>query len=356
MSGQNSFDAKSFAVWCGARWRFCTLAIGLALAITLTVSLLQTKQYTSTAAILIGAPANNDPRAFTAMNPTYLDSLRVWERVTSSDSLFLQALEKVPVPGPAGSVKQRILRVTKPAGMALLEISITLPDPRKAQALAQTLAELTVAQSHSADDQVGTEIGVDYREQKELAEARVAKAVQGREALAKSAPVEALQSELTAASELRARLDTEIALVRADAESARATQNESGLLSAAARLNSLERQGASAASAVSSVAARLETAKNQRNMADAELQSARTALDTLDGFLIQTGAESKFRGERLRLVDTGVVPKQPSSPNMLINLIAALTASGLGCLIYLALAFGLRRDSHDRAERLYSLR
>ncbi len=38
------------------------------------------------------------------------------------------------------SVKQRVLKVTKPASTAVLEISATRRDPRKAQALAQYVA------------------------------------------------------------------------------------------------------------------------------------------------------------------------------------------------------------------------
>jgi uncharacterized protein involved in exopolysaccharide biosynthesis len=119
----------------------------------------------------------------------------------------------------------------------------------------------------------------------------------------------------------------------------------------------LEKQQKEAAEHMAAAATRLEAAKNLSGDAEAELKSARAALDAADLRADEAILGAKWRGERLRLVDPGATPQEPSSPNVLLNVVAALVVSLGGSILYLAAAFGLRRDATgNRIERLYSVR
>jgi capsular polysaccharide biosynthesis protein len=361
MHGGN-FEPRAFAAWCQDRWRFCALAMLVAAGVTLAVSLTLTKQFTATSTVLIGAPGGNDPRATVAMNNVYLDSLKAWERVASSDFLFARALEAVRAggtepAGPVASLKRKILRVAKPAGMALLEISITLPDAKKAQKMAQIMAEQTVAQSNFSDDKSAADFSGLFQEDHNAAARRVASALKARDDLTRASSVELLENEVTAAAELNGRLQTETALARAELTAQRVKGSAGETAGTEARLASLEKQQREAAGHMAAAAARLESAKNRSDVAEAELKSARAALDAADLRANEAISGARWRGERLRLVDPGATPQEPSSPNIPLNVLAALAVSLGGSILYLALTFGLRRDATgNRTERLYSVR
>jgi len=68
-----------------------------ALALSGIVSLLLPAHYTATASILIEPPGGNDPRAATAVSTVYLESLKTYERLASSDTLFEHALNDLKI-------------------------------------------------------------------------------------------------------------------------------------------------------------------------------------------------------------------------------------------------------------------
>src|SRR5438132_1846213 len=143
------FNAAEYLGYLFQRWRFWVVACAAAGLLSLVFSLLQPKQYTATASILIDAPSGGDPRMAAAVSPVYLESLRTYEHFVESDTLFLDALEKFHLraeyPGAAtDSLKRRLLKVTKLRDTRILEVSATLRDPVKAQALTQYIAEQTV--------------------------------------------------------------------------------------------------------------------------------------------------------------------------------------------------------------------
>jgi uncharacterized protein involved in exopolysaccharide biosynthesis len=362
MNDFTTFEPAEFALWCGARWRFCALAVAVATVVTLAVSVVQPRQFTATATILIGAPAGNDPRAATAMNAVYLDSLKAWERVAASDYIFLRSLEKTRAGGtePSGTMaglKRKILRVAKPGGMALLEIAITLPSARQAQLMAQTMAEYTVAQSHAEDDKTGVDLNSEARAQREAATLRVANAEKARETLSAVVRLDALKSDLQAAGDLNGRLQTEIALARAEAEGYRAQADTVRAGGAGARIASLDRQQKEAAEQVAVRSARLQAGRNRWNDVEAELEAARRGLEAASRRLDDAVSAARYRGERLRLVDPGAVPQEPSSPDILLNLAGALIVSTGVSLLWLTLTYGVRRRVTGRqADPVYSLR
>jgi uncharacterized protein involved in exopolysaccharide biosynthesis len=360
MNGGN-FEPRAFAGWCRGHWRFCAFAMVAAAGVTLAVSLALPKQFTATSTLLIEAPAGSDSRV-TPANNAWLDSLRAWERVAASDFLFTQALAEVRagVTEPAASpapLKKKILRVNRPAGTALLEISITLPDAQKAQRMAQIMAEQTVRRSHFSGDKYATDLASTFREQLEAAAARVRNALKARDGLTRTSSVELLQNDMTANAELNRRLQTEAALGRAELAAERARGVAAEMAGAEARLASLEKQQKESGERLAAATARLEAAKSLSDVAEAELKSARNALDTANQRADEAISDAKWRGERLRVLDPGVTPQVPSSPNVVLNVVAALVVSLGGSILYLAAAFGLRRDSTDnRVERLYSVR
>src|SRR4051794_4830265 len=147
----NPYDLLEFL------WQRRIMLIGVpiaALLIALVVSLLLPTRYTATATIIIEPPGASDPRVATAVSPVYLESLKTYEQFASSDTLFARACEKfhlLPASGgPAiESFKRNVLKVQKLKETKILQISVTLRDPKQAQALVQFLAEQTVALSQS---------------------------------------------------------------------------------------------------------------------------------------------------------------------------------------------------------------
>ncbi|HEV2447628.1 MAG TPA: Wzz/FepE/Etk N-terminal domain-containing protein, partial [Candidatus Sulfopaludibacter sp.] len=142
-------DAFRYMSYMRSRWRLIAASCGIAVVLALGLTLIQTRQYTATARIVIEPPAGSDLRAAMAVSPIYLESLRTYEEFASSDSLFQKALGGLdlrPLFGgrPIESVKKRVLKVELVRNTRILEISATLPDARKAHALASFLAESTV--------------------------------------------------------------------------------------------------------------------------------------------------------------------------------------------------------------------
>ena len=61
-----------------------------------------------------------------------------------------------------------------------------------------------------------------------------------------------------------------------------------------------------------------------RDRLEAERKAQQTALTAIDSRLTQARGDAGFRGERLRIIDPGIVPEAPSSPNTPLNIAAAL--------------------------------
>src|ERR1700733_15309961 len=143
-------DGIQFARYVRRRWRVIVVCCASAIAVTAGISALLPARYTATASILIEPPAGNDPRGATAVSPVYLESLKTYERFASSDSVFATALHELGLePRFVGksieSIKRSVLKVARPTSTKIVEISVTLDDPKNAQRLSQYVAEQTVA-------------------------------------------------------------------------------------------------------------------------------------------------------------------------------------------------------------------
>ena len=149
----STFNAQQYLEYLRRHLRFLLAVCAGAAALTLAVSWFLPKQYTATASITIDPPAGNDPRRSTVVSPTYFESLKAYELVAASDTVFLRGAEKFHLRDsrPAEALKRRILKVTKVRDTKILEIAVTLPDPKVAQAFAQFLAEETVESTRSGN-------------------------------------------------------------------------------------------------------------------------------------------------------------------------------------------------------------
>src|SRR4051794_23271418 len=145
-----SFDSFRYMSYVRARWRWIAASCGTAVVVAFAVSLLMPRQYTAAARIVIEPPAGTDMRAAVAVSPIYLESLRTYEQFASGDSLFQKAVSHFNLrSGPIEVQKKRVLKVGLLRNTRILEIWATLPDPQKAQALAQYLALATVDMNRS---------------------------------------------------------------------------------------------------------------------------------------------------------------------------------------------------------------
>jgi uncharacterized protein involved in exopolysaccharide biosynthesis len=117
-----------------------------------------------------------------------------------------------------------------------------------------------------------------------------------------------------------------------------------------ARLGELRRQLADLNGQIAEREKLLGTRQAHRDQLEAARQSAQTALAAIDGRLREARSERGFRGERLQVIDPGIVPERPSSPNIPLNIVVALLAGLALPILYFTLRanFQERRDSWER--------
>jgi capsule polysaccharide export protein KpsE/RkpR len=76
---------------------------------------------------------------------------------------------------------------------------------------------------------------------------------------------------------------------------------------------------------------------------EVELKMAQTASEAGAARLRELRATAGTRGERLRIIDPGIVPQRPTSPNVALNVFAALVLTLAGLAAYLTVAFSYHR-------------
>jgi uncharacterized protein involved in exopolysaccharide biosynthesis len=346
------FDPIELLRYLRKRLPFLAACCASAILFALVISLALPKKFTSTAQVLIEAPGGNDPRAATAVSPVYLESLKVYERVASSDTLFLRALDHVQLGSAASgrsveSLKRSILHVLKPSNTAILEISVTLTDPKKAQALAQYVAEQTVEISRTVGSQSESDTTSEARARLDQGRTRLE---QARAALARREPIEGIESRLNENSALKLDAEKNLSAAQTELAGDKAELDALGgrdaleadslgraIASARARVAVLERERDRLSKQIADSGGLLSA----RQAADAEEQSAQTEFESANSRLSDLLASQQLRGERLKMIDPGIVPQEPSSPNVPLNLLVALLLSFAAGVIYLAIAFAL---------------
>ncbi|MGH9613180.1 MAG: Wzz/FepE/Etk N-terminal domain-containing protein [Bryobacteraceae bacterium] len=348
-----SFDAFEYVDYLRDRWRVVAIACAAAILISLVVSLLLPKRFTATATIIIEPPGGNDVRTATAVSPMYLESLRTYERFATSDTLFLRAAERFHLAGASSSIesqKRRILKVSKLRDTKILEISATLPDPKVAQGFVQYVADQTV--SMSREENVAADRDTVTEAEKQAAESgdQLKRAQAAWTATATEEPVDGLQAEIDADTDLIARLNQDLVDAQAEVAEYQDRQKQSTdsfdvqqLGAARARASVLAKRTQELERSIAEKSAILSRRSARREALQAALKMAQAALESADTHLREVRAAAGARGERLRVIDPGIVPQRPSSPNISLNVVAALFLAFVASVVYVSFGFAYRR-------------
>jgi capsular polysaccharide biosynthesis protein len=359
----DNIDLFSFAQYALTRWKFIAKACFAAVTLAAIVSFLSPKNYTATASLVVQPPEGIDSRGALAVSSIYLESLKTYEHYAYSDSLFEAALIKMNLrstyPGvPIEALKRRVLEINKPRDTKILEIRATLRDPKKAQQLAFFIAQQTTLMNRNMQAAVVHELTDATGAVVSTAKQRLDRALQARDAYLQQQPIAALESDLSSATELKTRVDRDLidARVERAAYGARATaqtnaaeQNDSetvagSLRAVEAEVRTLESQSQDLQRRIASDVALVERRKRNRETLDKEVQIAQAQFEAENAKKNEVLASAPSHGERLEIVDPGVVPERPSSPKISLNLAIALLASIGLSLLYLAIAFNFSRS------------
>lgn len=223
-------DGFRYISYIASRWRWIALSCAIAVVIAFAVSLSMPREYTATARIVIEPPAGTDIRAAsTAVSPIYFESLKTYESFAAGDTLFQKAIAQSDLRAllgtrPIEGIKKRVLKVGIIRNTRILEISATLPDPRKAQALAQFIAESTAALNRSLSSEGDQDLIQGLEAEERQARAHLEKADASWARLIAAEPVDSLQAAMTNAADLHAKLQEQV--LGAQLELAGATDRE----------------------------------------------------------------------------------------------------------------------------------
>jgi succinoglycan biosynthesis transport protein ExoP len=354
-----------------SHWVMIATSCGIAVLLTGIVSWMLPKQYTATASILIEPPAGNDPRGAMAVSTIYLESLKTYEHFASSDSLFRQSMERLKLRElyrgtPIDVLKRKVLHVSKPRDTKILEISVTLKDPNQAQRLANYIAEQTLGLNKALDRQEEKDLTEQSGHFMEVARIRLANAEKKRNDFLIANPIEQLDAEISNKFKLALQLRNDLSVAQADLADyeARAGTVSKETLSRAetgaiaeqiaatkARVNLLETEAKQIDKELAASTAVIERRKHDLEVLAAEVQAARAQYEESRTKNNDIVASAAFRGERLEIIDPGVVPERPSFPNIPLNLLCALLASFGLALAYWVVVFNytkLRANSGRR--------
>jgi uncharacterized protein involved in exopolysaccharide biosynthesis len=342
----DSFDVFEYIDFLRARWRFLGLACGFAIAAALATGLLLPKRYTATATILIDPPAGGDPRIAAAVSTVYLESLKTYELLATNDQLFVRAAGQFHLRDQDGSpiewLKRRVLKVDKLRDTRALQISVTLSDPKAAQAVAQYIAEGAVELNRSGAKEADEAMIESAAKAAATAKVRLNDAATAWQKAAGVHSAEALRSEVSDDSYLKTRVEDELLEAQVDlAGGSSEAQRDIG--ASRARADILERRSRELNVAIEQKSAALARQSALEQDLQAVLNSARASYEAYAQRLSDLRVSRGSRTEWLRVVDPGIIPQRPSSPNAPLILIGAVSLALFGSLLYLTLSFSLTR-------------
>ena len=332
-----------------ARWRIVAVACAIAVVASTVACLLMPRKYTATCRLLVDPPAGSDPRVSTAVSPIYLESLRTYEAFASSDDLFQQASKKFGLrtdSTPIERLKKKILKVEVLRNTKILEISATLPDPARAHELALYFAQEAVNLNRSvgvaADRELLTEAEKQVSETRQVFDR--AQRAWGEATVA--GPVDQLDAQLQSDVELRSKLEGELVTAEVDlaeleaSPPERARQDE--LRAPRARVEKL-RSGIKALEETIAKEQALSARRTaQAQKLEGDRKSAESMLRAAETRLRDARSSAGYRGERLTIIDPGIVPERPSSPNTALNVGAAAFAAFVLSALFILLQASYR--------------
>jgi capsular polysaccharide biosynthesis protein len=324
----DSFDAFHYIGYMRARRWWIAASCATACVLALAISAAMPREYTATARILIEPPAGSDLRSAMAISPIYLESLKTYEHFATSDSLFRKALDNFGLHGsgarPIESLKRRILRVEIVRSTRIMEISATLPDARKAQAMAQFLAESTVELNRSLTADSDRELIHTMEQQAADLRTHMQQVDAAWSRLLSTEPVDDLRDAQENAATLRSNLEEQAVGIEVEAADAAQRGDRSSEANARTRATELRRQIALLERQSNEREKLLAARSAHRDTLEAERKTAQTSLAAVENRLREARGAEGYRGERLKIVDPSIVPERPSSPNVQLNLFAAL--------------------------------
>ncbi|HXK04325.1 MAG TPA: Wzz/FepE/Etk N-terminal domain-containing protein [Verrucomicrobiae bacterium] len=348
------FDAVRYISYLRSRWRWIASCAGIAVALAIVVSLLLPNQYTATARIVIDPPAGTDLRAAMAVSPIYLESLKTYEHFAGSDSLFQKAVDRFALHGSSiESLKRRVLRVQIVRNTRILEIAVTLPDPKKAQAMAAFLAEATVDLNRASVAESDQDLLRGMAEQERQAREHLADTERSWAQSMANEPTAGLQAAIEQSADTRARLEQQVQSVeleiadlgerlkQAGAEQSELRREDSN---ARARLAEMRKQLQDFDHQTAAREQLLAARQSHRDRAEAERKAAQTEFLAVETRLREARGESGYRGERLKIIDPGIVPERPSSPNLPLNVVGALLAGLVLPILYLTIEMSFQEQ------------
>ena len=346
-----AFDAYQYFAHVRRRWHWIALACVVAVVLAIALTKSRPKQYTATTSIMIESPASMDARGATALTAIYLESLHTYEHFATSDSLFQKALDRFDLrkSAPARSIeswKNQVLKVELPKSTKILEIQVTLPDPKKAHELAGFVAAETIKLNQSFNVEGDQQLS-------KAAEGELVKARQEREAartalmqLTRNKPVDAAEAELSSAKSRRFAVERDLL----DAETMLA-ESKSPANETRARADYLRVERKRLEEEIPRIAGEVASRTAQVEQARSRVKTAEAACDSLEARRREARGAAGSRGERLRVIDPGVIPERPSSPNLVLNVFAALLMTLIASVLYTAFEFGLQRRSTGPAAK-----
>jgi uncharacterized protein involved in exopolysaccharide biosynthesis len=330
-------------------WRIVAVACVLAVAASTAVSLLMTRKYTAVCRVLVDPPAGSDPRVSTAVSPIYLESLRTYEAFASSDDLFQKASKKFGLRSdgtPIEKLKKKILRVEVLRNTKILEISATLPDAAKAHDLALYIAQEAVSLNHTVGVAADHELLAEAEKQAADARQVFDRAEHAWTEAAINGPIDQLDAELQADFDLRSKLQSELASAEVDLAEWQAAPPEQSseveLRAPRARVDKLRAQVKALEDTIAKEQALTAERTSRAQRLESDRKSAEAALRAAEARLRDARSSSGYRGERLNIIDPGIVPERPSSPNTPLNVGAAIFAALVLSVLYIVLQASYR--------------
>jgi tyrosine-protein kinase Etk/Wzc len=351
----DSFDIFDYIDFLRARWKFIGFACSVGLLLALAACLLLPKRYTATATILIDPPAGGDPRIATAVSTVYLESLKTYEFLASNDQLFVRAAARFHLRdndgSPIESLKRRVLKVDKLRDTRALQISVTLPDPRKAQSMVQFMAEGAVELNRVGGREADGSRIADASQAVKIAMTGLNAAEAALQKAAGVHSAEELRSEVSDDGYLKSRVEEELL-----EEQTRLASDGKDAGASGAGVELLKRRIAELTRTIDQNSAALARQSAREQDLQAVLTAARASYETSEQRLADLEVSQGARSEWLRLVDPGIVPQKPSSPNVPLILIGTLVFALFGSLLYLTVSFSLTqgRRRYDPPLRMSS--
>jgi capsule polysaccharide export protein KpsE/RkpR len=163
-------------------------------------------------------------------------------------------------------------------------------------------------------------------------------------------PIRQLQAEQDNAAFLRSTIQEQAIDAEVAAAAAEKSELRAEAVTAHARADELRKQ-LQTMDLQSAAREKVLAARQARiDQLDVDRKAAQAALAAIETRLREARGESGYRGERLRIVDPGIVPERPSSPNVPLNLLGALLLGLVLPVLYLtmAMAYGEQRESAHR--------